>query len=141
MTPEQVELVQKTYEKIRPNANQFAELFYSHLFATQPDLQHLFRGDMRTQGTMFMTALGLVVNNLGNPDAIRSAIQDLGQRHAGYGVMQPYFPVAGSALLSTLEQMLGDEFTPEVRAAWGEAFALLANPMKEAMRDQHPRGS
>jgi hemoglobin-like flavoprotein len=36
------------------------------------------------------------------------------------------------AMISTLAQGLGDGFTPEVKAAWAEAYGLLANTMKDA---------
>jgi hemoglobin-like flavoprotein len=35
-------------------------------------------------------------------------------------------------LLWTLEQGLGSEWTPEVRAAWSDAYSLLADAMRGA---------
>jgi len=56
----------------------------------------------------------------------------LGKRHAGYGVKPAHFPIVGAALLNTLQKGLGDEFTPELRQAWTEAYAALSGMMKEA---------
>ena len=38
----------------------------------------------------------------------------------------------GAALLWTLEQGLGSGWTPEVKAAWSDAYALLADVMQAA---------
>jgi hemoglobin-like flavoprotein len=32
-----------------------------------------------------------------------------------------------------LGETLGEEFTPEVRAAWGEAYGVIASVMRRAM--------
>ena len=37
---------------------------------------------------------------------------DLARRHVAYGVQPEHYALVGSALLWTLEQGLGDEFTP-----------------------------
>jgi hemoglobin-like flavoprotein len=41
---------------------------------------------------------------------------------------QDYTPV-GAALLWTLEQGLGEAWTPELAQAWGSAYALLSDYM------------
>ena len=42
--------------------------------------------------------------------------------------------VVGQALLCTLEQALGNEFTPEVKEAWTSCYALIAAKMKEGLQ-------
>jgi hemoglobin-like flavoprotein len=59
-------------------------------------------------------------------------IQDLGRRHVGYGVTAEHYELVGEALLWTLEQGLGDDFTPSVKAAWQEAYVTLSGAMKSA---------
>ena len=59
-------------------------------------------------------------------------MQDLGKRHEGYGVKPEHYETVGNTLLWTFEQHLGVEFTPEVKAAWGAAYTVLATTMKDA---------
>ena len=40
--------------------------------------------------------------------------------------------IRDSALIWTLEQGLGPDFTPEVREAWTATYALVAGSMKRA---------
>jgi len=132
MTPEQKILVQKSFEQVLPIADVAAELFYGRLFELDPSLRHLFRGDMKAQGRALMSMIQVAVVGLDKLERIVPAVQNLGRRHAGYGVTDAHYETVGAALLWTLEQGLGEAFTPEVKAAWVEVYTILATVMKEA---------
>ncbi|SMB78319.1 globin family protein [Deinococcus hopiensis] len=140
LTPEDVRLVQTTFQQVRPHAEAAAGLFYDRLFALDPSLRPMFRGDMRTQGRHLMAALAFVTEGLSRPETILPAVRDLGRRHAGYGVQDGHYATVGGALLDTLAAFFGDAFTPEVREAWIRAYALLADEMMEAARAPAPVG-
>jgi hemoglobin-like flavoprotein len=136
MNQEQIQLVQRTFEqKVHPIAQEAGEMMYLHLFEMEPSLKPLFKGDIKRQGEMLMTAIGLAIQNLDQPDKVKAAAQELGQRHARYGVKPGYYNIFGASLIWTLEQVMGPDFTPEVREAWGETFALLAKDMREATHE------
>ncbi|NEP63614.1 MAG: HAMP domain-containing protein [Symploca sp. SIO2G7] len=132
MVLSQVELVESSFAKVKPIADKAGELFYQRLFEQNPDLRHLFSGDMVEQQRKLMSTLAIAVEGLRRPENIIPAVQELGRRHAGYGVMEEHYAVVGEALLWTLKQGLGDEFTLPVRRAWEEAFTYLSRIMKEA---------
>lgn len=64
-----------------------------------------------------------------NHDAILPAVRSLAVKHVAYGVRNEHYKPVGDALLWTLEQGLGPDFTPEVRDAWVEAYAILSGAM------------
>lgn len=132
MTPQEIHLVQDGFEKVAPIAETAATLFYGRLFELDPSLRALFKSDMKTQGAMLMQTLGMAVRNLHQADRIMSAVQGLGRRHVGYGVQPAHYATVGAALLWTLEQGLGKDFTPEAREAWTKAYGLLAGIMQDA---------
>jgi hemoglobin-like flavoprotein len=133
MTPEQVKLVQESFEKVKPISDAAAEMFYAKLFELDPELKPLFSSsDMKAQGNKLMTMIGIAVAGLSNLESIVSAVEDLGKRHVGYGVLDSHYDTVGAALLWTLEQGLGDDFTPEVKEAWATVYGILANTMKTA---------
>ena len=45
------------------------------------------------------------------------------------------FDLAGAALMWTLEQGLGEAFTPRVAAAWGRVWELIADTMLYGLRE------
>ena len=79
-----------------------------------------------------MTMLKVVVNGLHRIDQIVPAVQELGRRHARYGVTDAHYDTVAAALLWTLGLGLGEAFTPEVAAAHAAAYTLLAETMKAA---------
>jgi nitric oxide dioxygenase len=129
VTPAQIDLVQSSFAKVVPIAETAAGLFYGRLFEIAPEVKPLFSGDMKEQGRKLMTTLGVVVNNLKNPDVIVPAAKALAVKHVGYGVTAEHYAPVGAALIWTLEQGLGDDFTPETRDAWIAAYTLLSGVM------------
>ncbi|AFZ23577.1 family 3 adenylate cyclase [Cylindrospermum stagnale PCC 7417] len=132
LVPSQVDLVQSSFAKVKPIADKAAEIFYNRLFELAPSFRPLFKGDMKQQERKLMNTLALAVEGLRQPDQIIPAVQKLGRNHAGYGVKAEYYDIVGEALLWTLAQGLGEDFTTPVRKAWEEAYTFLSEIMKEA---------
>ncbi len=124
--------MQNSFAKVSPIAETAAELFYGRLFELDPALKPLFKGDMKTQGAKLMRMIGMAVNGLNDLDGLVPAVQALGVRHVDYGVKDEHYDTVAAALLWTLGKGLGDDFTPEVEAAWTETYLLLAGVMKAA---------
>ena len=136
MDVKQIEIVQRTFEnRVHPIAQEAGEMMYLRLFEIEPSFKPLFKGDIRQQGVMLMTAIGLAIQGLNEPEKMKSATDALGMRHAGYGVQPSYYNVFGAAVMWALEQVIGDDFTPEVKEAWGAAYATLAKAMRQATHD------
>ena len=145
MTPTQIDLVQRSFAQVKPIAATAAELFYNRLFSllTQPAISHALRrlftgGDMAKQGQMLMSMIGAAVAGLRDLETLSPVVRGLGARHVGYGVQPSHYLVVGAALIWTLEQGLGDAFTPDVREAWTEAYALLSQVMQLGALEVEP---
>jgi len=132
MTPESKKLVQESWTLVEPIADTAAALFYGRLFELDPSLRPMFRGDLKEQGKKLMQMLTVVVRGLDRLDQLVPAVEALGRRHAGYGVRDEHYDTVAAALLWTLGEGLGDAFTPAVKAAWTEAYTLLATVMQRA---------
>ena len=78
-----------------------------------------------------MQIMAVVVSSLKRLEQVLPAVEDLGRRHASYGVCEAHYATVGSALLWTLEQGLGSEFTSEVRAAWAAMYGLITIAMRK----------
>jgi hemoglobin-like flavoprotein len=129
MTPAQVKSIQDSFAKVAPIADRAAALFYGRLFEIAPEVKPLFRGDMTEQGRKLMKTLTVVVNGLGNLEAILPAASVLAKGHVGFGVKATHYAPVGEALLWTLERGLGSDWTPELKGAWTAAYSTLANFM------------
>ncbi len=138
MTPEQIKLVQDSFKKVAPIAPQAADIFYARLFEIAPDVRPLFPDDMSGQKGKLMGMLGTAVTNLHQVETIIPTVQELGRKHVGYGVKDQHYKPVGEALVYTLEQGLGDDFTPEVKEAWIETYMTLQGVMTAAAAEASP---
>jgi hemoglobin-like flavoprotein len=129
MTPDQVKLVQQSFEKVAPISETAAVLFYDRLFDIAPKVRSMFPTDMTEQRRKLMATLAVVVNGLGNLESVLPAASALAKRHVSYGAKAEHYPVVGAALLWTLEKGLGDGWTPEIAEAWTAAYGTLSGFM------------
>lgn len=130
MTPEQIALVQRSFDQLAPPTAAFAQQFYQQLFALDPTLRPLFAVDTREQEQSLTVMVTTLVSSLWHPESLTPVLQQLGQRHAGYGVLAANYATAGEALIATLRLQLGQQFTPEVEAAWRVAYSFIAATMQ-----------
>lgn len=137
----QVQIVQRTFELLAPQASEATDIFYSELFRIAPDTRRLFPSDMIAQKGKFVQMLATVVKCLDDVSAISEHVADLGRRHARYDVRESDYEVVGQALLSMLHRLLGVRCTPEIRDAWAAAYGMLARLMKEAGAELYPAGT
>jgi len=133
MTPEQIALVRKSFDRLRPLPRGAGKDFYDTLFALDPSLKTLFSTDVENQGAMFVVALGLALKGLDEDDGVvDESLRALGRRHVLYGAKDVHFDTFREALLCLFAQRLGPEFTPEMAEAWRAAFDRISAVMKAA---------
>ena len=132
MTPQQVDAVQQSFKKVAQIQDAAADLFYGKLFELDPELKELFPDDIVEQKKKLMQTLAVCVNGLNDLGEIVPAVQALGKRHNDYRVKDEHYPTVGAALLWTLEQGLGEDFTPETKSAWTTVYGVLSATMKDA---------
>eukprot|EP01034_Spumella_vulgaris_P024490 gene24490-30841_t len=60
-------------------------------------------------------------------------LHSLGHRHIAYGASAKSFPLVGDALLLTLEQYIGEQWTAETKVAWTKAYGLIVDMMLAGM--------
>src|SRR5262249_18720114 len=132
MTQQEVQLVQQTFMKVLPISDLAAQLFYKRLFEIDPSLKPMFKGGMQEQGRKLMQMIGMTVQGLSVPGEIMGLVADLVGKHVEYGGVDAHYDTVCAALMWTLGQGLGADFTPEAKVAWTEAYEFLAKVMKDA---------
>ena len=131
--PLQIELLEQSFEAVKPRGAELVEYFYVRLFEEHPGVLPLFeQTDMQEQAGKLLAALATVVANLRKPDVLVPHLQELGRRHVGYGAEPAHYDAVGAILLESLEFIAGDLWTDELRDAWAEAYGLAASVMIEA---------
>ena len=141
MTPEQITLVQSSFERLGPRLPAMATRFYQELFARNPALRPLFTTPMELQKVKFAEKLTEIVRAFPRLDELLGHTRALGARHVGYGVRTADYQVLGDALLAALAAVLGDRFDAPTREAWALAYNLVAETMLEGAAAARPISS
>lgn len=131
MTAEHRQLVKDSWARVLPTRETTAARFYGRLFEVYPEVKPMFKGDLKEQGRKLMVMLNTAVSGLDNLEALLEPLKKMGAAHKGYGVSADDYGKVADALLWTLGQGLGDAFTDEVKNAWAETYATVANVMIE----------
>ncbi len=125
--------IRASFALLEPRCDEFAARFFARLFATAPHLRPR-REPVAAERCALLKQL--FVNGLqrvtGHGGDLPSAA-DLGIRRPSGGVTNEHMDWMGAALLWTLGDLLGDDFTPELREAWTEFYVRIANELRDAV--------
>lgn len=132
LTDDEVDLMRHGLRLMTARKQLAAEIFYERLFEIDPKLRSLFSDDIVAQTEKVMIALGAVVAQIHDLDACRSMTEELAIRHVSYGVAAEDYRSVGEAVIVTLSEVLEEDFTSDMEAAWRAGYAAIAGAMVEA---------
>jgi hemoglobin-like flavoprotein len=133
MTDQEIILIKRTWKMFRSiDPVLVGDAFYSKLFNDTPALRKMFPKNMDEQYRKLMDMLSTVVARLDNLNELTDDIAAMAQRHVQYGVRPAHYKLVGKALLWTLEQGLGNDWTDEVKKAWSTCYSVLSDTMINA---------
>ncbi|MGK7896343.1 MAG: globin family protein, partial [Xenococcus sp. (in: cyanobacteria)] len=136
----QIELLEQSFNYIKPYGNQFVNKFYENLFDRYPEIESLFTSiDIETRNNQLWDDLVLIIENLNQPDILKNIIQGLGVRLDNYGILSEHYPLAKNTLLSTFKQFLGSAWTAEFEQAWQDAYVTFGELMLEGVEQTHKK--
>jgi hemoglobin-like flavoprotein len=141
MTPEQINRVQSSFDRVGAQLPAVATRFYQELFRRDAALRPLFTTDMTEQKIRFTEKLTQIVDAIPRLDDLLVHTRELGARHASYGVRATDYPTVGAALIAALAAVLGPSFDDKTRRAWELAYNLVAETMLEGAASARPIGN
>jgi serine/threonine protein kinase len=127
-------LVMASLARVSDRTDQLITAVYDELFARRPELRMLFPTDLKNQRAKLAAALRFVIENLRNPEHVVTALEELGQRHVGYGAKITDLSSLGDALLLALEAHDPRPWDEVTRKAWHAAYDSIAHAMSRGMQ-------
>lgn len=117
---------------LREHGVQITRLFYSTMFEEHPALTNLFNMGNQANGSQqqsLASAVFAYAANYRNGDALAPVLSRIAHKHASVGLTSAHYPIVGRHLLGAIATTLGDAATPELMAAWDEAYWLIAGEL------------
>jgi nitric oxide dioxygenase len=130
LTADQRRLMRESFDSVRTMAGPVGLLFYGKLFEMAPTVRPMFHSDLELQVRKLMEMLSSVVESLDNFESIRPKLEELGRKHARYGVRPEQYETLTRALLWTLGEALGADFDQNTSEAWKNALGAISEAMK-----------
>jgi hemoglobin-like flavoprotein len=124
-----IALIKASYAVVEPHGTAVTEYFYDHLFENNPGVRPLFAEHLEEQRDRLWAALGVLVANIDDMDAVVPILQGLGRRHVGYGALPEHYPTVGASLLAALEHFAAAAWTADIATAWTELYGVISDTM------------
>jgi NAD(P)H-flavin reductase/hemoglobin-like flavoprotein len=131
--------LKESFARVAAYGDEVALFFYSHLFLSHPELRDMFPVSMVDQRDRLLNALGRIVADVSNHEALVPYLAGLGRDHRKFGTVAQHYPVVGASLLATLAHFNGMAWTGELARDWTEAYTVIAQVMTEAATDDETR--
>ena len=119
--------------------DQVPSWFYAHLFLRHPEVRDMFPIRMAEQRDKLVAALGAAVSNVDQLDKVVPVLEQLGRDHRRFGAVTAHYDAVGASLLATLRHFFGPAWSPELHAAWSEAYGTVAKVMVTAAEQAEDR--
>lgn len=120
---------------LRQHGVAITTLFYKNMFESHPELKNLFNMGNQANGSQQQSLAAAVfayAANIDNSAALAPVIERIVHKHVSVGIKAEHYPIVGSNLIGAIKGVLGEAATPELLAAWEEAYGLLADALIDA---------
>ncbi|QXQ05351.1 NO-inducible flavohemoprotein [Sphingosinicellaceae bacterium] len=126
--------VKATVPALTAHGDEITAAMYARLFEDE-HIAALFNLANQGKGGAQAHALAGAVlgyaRNIDNLGALGPVVERIAQKHIGFHILPEHYPYVAKALLAAIADVLGAVATPDILAAWGEAFWVLADILKD----------
>lgn len=130
LTTNHIAIVKSTIPLLEAGGSAITEYFYNRLFTHNPELKNIFnmsnQQSGRQSGALFDAILAYA-SNIDNLAVLKHAVERITQKHTSLAIKPEYYDLVGLHLIETLRELLPEQFTEEVEAAWTAAYGVLAS--------------
>ena len=112
--------IETSLELVSERCPDLTPYVYERLFAEYPDMKPLFWRDTTdaVKGEMLAKVFEVILDFIGDNLFAANMIQCEVITHSGYDVPPQVFRVFFATVAATIREQLGDDWTPEIDAAW-----------------------
>ncbi len=130
LSDETIRIVKSTAPVLQEHGETLTRHFYQRMFRENPEVAPLFNAKNQHGGTQQRALAGAICAFAANVDRLEvlgAAVEGIAQKHAGLGIKPEHYPIVGSNLLASIQEVLGIPEDHEVIRAWAEAYGFLAH--------------
>jgi hemoglobin-like flavoprotein len=126
--------IQHSFELAAERCEDLTPLVYRRLFRKHPEAESLFRregGDL-VKGSMLALAIDAILDLAGERTGHFRLIGCEVQSHDAYGTPRELFGSFFGVIADTMREILGNDWTPEIDAAWRKLLDEISRLVAES---------
>lgn len=130
LSAQTIAVVKSTIPLLETAGAAITQHFYERMFRHNPELKDIFNMSNQHSGRQqfaLFSAIAAYAKNIETPEVLAAAIERIAHKHTSLHVQAHHYDIVGHHLIETLRELAPDAFTPEVEAAWTEAYGFLAS--------------
>ena len=133
-------LLRESFELALSREPELISHFFGDFFRMYPEVEPIFAWAAREeQSAQLHEALAEVVARLDDDVWLGATMRQHGHRQWASGVTAGTYPKFGAAMLRTLSDISGAEWSPVVEGQWTSAFTKIATLMLEGAAVEAPK--
>ncbi|MBB3659417.1 nitric oxide dioxygenase [Rhizobium sp. BK650] len=133
LSQQTIEIVKQSVPALAAHGSDITKRMYIRLFEHE-HIKSLFnlanQGEGGSQVHALAAAILAYAQNIENLGALAPVVERIAHKHIGYHILPEHYPYVANALLAAIKDVLGDDATPALLDAWGEAYWFLADILK-----------
>ncbi|CAK7239878.1 MAG: hypothetical protein STHCBS139747_001313 [Sporothrix thermara] len=132
LTYKQAKLVQQTLPALREHGEQIASMFYAMMLEEHPELKNHFNTVNQANGRQPRALTSIIIAfaaNISHTSELIPKLERICHKHCSLGIQPDQYAIVGEYLIKAFQAVLGPAMTPEVQAAWMDAYCVLARMM------------
>jgi nitric oxide dioxygenase len=120
-------IIKATAPVLKEKGEAITTAMYKILFERNPELKELFIDAEPDQYKKLAQAVYAYAANIDNLGALGKGIETIAQAHVKTKIKPEHYPLVGGALLSAIEEVLGEAASADIMNAWKEGYFFLAD--------------
>ncbi|EPE03448.1 globin-like protein [Ophiostoma piceae UAMH 11346] len=128
----QSKLIQGTLPALREHGEQISSIFYATMLNEHPELKNYFNSANQANGRQPRALTSIIIAfaaNISHTSELVPKLERVCHKHCSLGIQPDQYAIVGEYLIRAFSQVLGDAMTDDVRAAWTDAYCVLARMM------------
>lgn len=129
LSPQTLQVVKATAPVVAAHAETITRCFYQRMFTSHPEVLAYFNQAHQVSGNQQRALAGAIIayaTHIDNLSALGPAVELIAQKHCSLNIQPEHYPIVGESLMAAIHEVLGAAVTPEIDAAWREAYQFLA---------------
>lgn len=123
-------IIKQSFALMQPHADRIVRRAFQLLEERNHATYRAFENsDMERQYSALTRSIAFIAYNIHNKERLIPYLNELGQRHTGYGVDSQSYTLLTTNLLAAMGECLGGTFSGEIKSEWEKTFHFVVSQM------------